>query len=75
MLERFLVKRIPSIDAKCKLFESTSIDRRLEQSEKAESPIDVTFVGIVIDCKLEQPEKAELPIDVTLVGILYVDNW
>ena len=25
--------------------------RKLEQSENAESPIDVTLVGIVIDCK------------------------
>ena len=73
-MSRFLLKRIPSIEVKCKLFDKTLIDCRLKQPENAELPIDVTLVGIVIDCKLEHEEKAKLPIDVTLVGIVYVEN-
>ena len=54
MVAKALLKRIPSIEAKCKLVDSTVIDCKLKQPENAESPIDVTLVGIVIDCKLEQ---------------------
>ena len=54
------------------------IDVKLEQWENAESPSDVTLVGIVIDDNLEQEENAELPIDVTLVGIVIdakLEQW
>ena len=70
MVAKSLVKRIPSIEAKCKLVGSTVIDCKLEQQTNAELPIDVTLVGIVIDSKFSQEENAELPIDVTLVGIV-----
>ena len=41
-----LLKRIPSIEAKCELVDSTVIDCKLEQPINAESPIDVTLVGM-----------------------------
>ena len=52
MVAKSLVNRIPSFETKCKFFDSTIIDCKSEQSENAESPIDVTLCGIVIDCKL-----------------------
>ena len=40
------------------------------QSLKAQSPMDVTLLGIVMDVRFLQPEKAEWPMDVTLLGIV-----
>ena len=50
-------------------FSITAILRRL-QSRNAESPIDVTLLGIVTENRKVQPWNAEIPIDVTLLGIL-----
>ena len=43
---------------------------RLEQSQKASYPIEVTELGISMFVRLEQPEKAEFPIEVTELGII-----
>ena len=42
---------------------------KLEQSEKAQEPIEVTLFGIVIEVRLMQLEKAELPMAITPKGI------
>ena len=42
---------------------------RLEQSSKAELPMDVTLLGMIIEVRSEQPSKAPFPMDVTLLGI------
>ena len=43
---------------------------RLEQPQKALSPISVTDSGMVILVRLEQPEKAYSPISVTDGGMM-----
>ena len=40
------------------------------QSENAQSPIEVTPVGMVTEVKPLQPLNAEFPIDVTPVGMV-----
>ncbi len=45
-------------------------DVKLEQFQKALSPIDVTELGMVRDVKLEQFQKALSPIDVTELGMV-----
>ena len=40
------------------------------QSRKAETPIEVTELGIVTEVKPMQPYKAPLPIEVTELGIV-----
>ena len=45
-------------------------DRKLEQLENAELPIDVTLVGMQYDENLWLIGKHRLPIDVTVVGIV-----
>ena len=43
------------------------MDVRLEQSENASSPMDVTPSGMLMDVSLEQPSNASSPMDVTPV--------
>ena len=49
MVAKSWVKIIPSIEAKCKLVDSTVIDCKLEQPANARSPVDVTLVGMQYD--------------------------
>ena len=46
------------------------IEVKLEQSEKADSPIEVTPSGMVIEVKLEQYAKVASPIEVTPLGMV-----
>jgi len=52
------------------LFLSTVTEVRLEQPEKALSPIEVTELGMVTEVSLEQSSKACSPMEVTELGII-----
>ena len=46
------------------------IDLRLRIFLKADSPMDVTLLGMIIEVRFEQAQNAQLPIDFTLLGIV-----
>ena len=76
------IKRVPSFIVHDAIVLSTTSTRyvsayrqlfitgRLVQPEKADSPIDVTLLGMVTEVRPEQPEKADHPMDVTLLGMV-----
>ena len=43
---------------------------RLQQSSNAQSPIDVTELGMVNEVSPRQPRNAKLPIEVTELGMV-----
>ena len=51
---------------------STTMEVKLQQEEKALSPMLVTLLGMVTEVKLVQEEKASCPMLVTLLPIVTV---
>ena len=49
---------------------STVMEARLEQSQKASFPMDVTPSGMLMEVRLEQPWNAKSPMDVTPSGMV-----